>query len=783
MSKTALLEYIKHNRLYLDGAMGSMLIAQNFDTAKAEELNITHPKVIEDIHRQYLQAGAKLIYTNTFGANERKQSGKNLEAIIVAAVNNAKRAAQPFGAYVAYDAGPLGKMIYPNSDMSAEEAYQYYAQQARIITPLELDCIVIETIADLAEMRLAYLAFREYTNFPIFCSMTFEEDKRSFFGTHIKAFALTMQAMGADAIGINCSVGPDKMIPLSQELIKYADRPIFIKPNAGLPELREGLTYYSIGAKEFSDYMQPIAESGIGMLGGCCGTTPEFIKTLIERTSKIDFCSFNNKIDGVCSAFECVDFTKHIKIGEKVNPTGKPILQQAILNNDFDYINSLCIEQVQAGAQILDINAGMANVNEQEKLVKIIQATQSVCNAPLQIDSANPQAVEGALRAYNGVAIINSVTADSKSMDSIFPLALKYGAYVIALPLDKSGIPSTPQGRAEKAKCIIDKAGEYGIPKERIIVDAITMAASADKDAPAVTLATLKLLKQDLGVKTVIGLSNTSFGLCCREIINASFYAMALEAGLDFAIIDPKLAPHIDPYAYEGLMGADKNWLKYIRKYKGLPQEKQGKASLSIYDSILQGQAKIGVALIEKELKSTDFNLVIERHIIPALNELGERFDKKTIFLPQLIAGADAASAMLNVIKERNFVQTSGKVMLMATVEGDIHDIGKNITKVVLSNYGYNIIDLGKDVPAQDILAAIEQLQPSYLGLSALMTTTMNNMKDTILQVKQRYPNLTILIGGAVVSEDFARSIDKDIIYCKNPQAAVSALANYKGKE
>ncbi len=780
MSKIALLEYIKNNRLYLDGAMGSMLIEQGFDTSRAEQLNITHPKVIQDIHTKYLQAGAKLIYTNTFGANSRKQDAKNLKNIIKVAVDNAVRASQPFGAYVAYDAGPLGKMIYPNSDMTSEQAYQYYAEQAQIIAPLDIDCVVIETIADLAEMRLAYLAFREHTHFPIFCSMTFEEDKRSFFGTHIKAFALTMQAMGADAIGINCSIGPDKMIPLAEELTKYAYKPIFIKPNAGLPKLKDGLTYYSIGAKEFSDYMQPIADFGIGILGGCCGTTPEFIKVLVERTSQINLINFNNKVDGVCSAFECVDFTEHIKIGEKVNPTGKLALQQAILDNDFDYISSLCTEQVQNGAKILDINAGMSNIDEQEKLSAIICSLQSVCNAPLQIDSAKPQAIENALRAYNGIAIINSVTADSASLDSILPIAVKYGAYVIALPLDKSGIPNTPQGRVEKAKIIVDKAKEYGIPKERIIVDAITMTASADKDAAGVTLDTLKLLKKELGVKTVIGLSNISFGLCCRDIINATFYALALEVALDFAIINPSLTPAIDPYAYEGLMGADSKWLKYIRKYQGLPEEKQGKTTLSIYDSILQGQAKIGVALLEKELENKDYNLVIEQYIIPALNELGERFDKKTIFLPQLIAGADAASAMLNLIKERNFVQASGNIMLIATVEGDIHDIGKNIVKVVLSNYGYNIIDLGKDVSTSIILSAIKEHKPSYLGLSALMTTTMSNMKDTIMQVRQLYPDLTILIGGAVVSKEFALSIDKDIIYCKNPQSAVNALANLK---
>jgi 5-methyltetrahydrofolate--homocysteine methyltransferase len=780
MNRPALLDYIKDNRLYFDGAMGSMLIERGFDTAEAERLNLTHPEVIEDIHTQYLQTGSKLIYTNTFGANSIKQKQEDLSAIITAAVENATRAARPFGAYVAYDVGPLGKMIYPYSDMNWEQAYEYFAEQARIIRDKNLDCVVIETIADLAEMRAAYLAFRENTDFPIFCSMTFEENKRSFFGTHIKAFALTMQAMGADAIGINCSIGPDKMEPLAEELIKYAYKPIFIKPNAGLPELKEGRAYYSIGPEEFCGYMEKIADKGIGMLGGCCGTTPDYIRELVARTSVARSVLFNNRADGVCSAFQCVDFDRHIKIGERVNPTGKPLLQKAIAENDFDAIFDICAQQVEEGAEILDINVGMPNIDEKETLTSLIQSLQSVCRAPLQIDSASPDAIEAALRAYNGVAIINSVTADEYSMSRILPLAAKYGAYLIVLPLDKGGIPASAEGRAEKAGLILNKAAEYGIPKERIIADGLTMAASADKDAAATTLKTLRLLKSELGVKTVIGLSNISFGLCCREIINATFYAMALEEGLDFAIVNPKLSPELDPYAYEGLMGGDKNWQKYINKYQGLPQEKRDKNAIGIYECILQGQGKIGLALVKKELQKSDFNTVINEHIIPALNELGERFDKKSIFLPQLIAGADAASAMLNLIKEKNFVQADGQVMLVATVEGDIHDIGKNIAKVVISNYGYHIIDLGKDVPVSDILSAIEKYRPSCLGLSALMTTTMNNMKKAIQQVRAVYPSLTILVGGAVLSEEFARSLGDGIFYCKNPQAAIGVLAKLK---
>lgn len=781
MVKLALLEYIKKNRLFFDGAMGSMLIEKGFDTAKAEELNITNPQVIQEIHTLYLQAGSRLIYTNTFGANSRKQKG-NLEAIITAAVENAQIAAAPFDAYVAYDVGPLGKMIYPSSDMKMGEAYELFAEQARIIKDLDLDCVVIETIADLSEMRAAYLAFREYTNFPILCSMTFEEDKRSFFGTQIKAFALTMQAMGADAIGINCSIGPDKMLPLAEELVRYAYKPVFIKPNAGLPSLVDGKTYYSMGKEQYSDYMREVANLGISMLGGCCGTTPDYIREVIEKTASTAFTAFNNKVDGVCSAFECVDFDKHIKIGERVNPTGKPTLQKAITQDNYDYITSLCTEQAQDGALILDINVGMANIDEKEKLAGIVENLQGVCSLPLQIDSSKPEVLEASLRLYNGVSIINSVTADEASMAKVFPLALKYGAYVIALPLDKGGIPDTAEGRMEKAAAIIAKAREYNIPKERIIVDAITMASSADKEAAITTLSTLRLLKRELGVKTVIGLSNVSFGLCCRDIINATFYAMALEEGLDFAIVNPKLAPAIDSFAYEGLVGADKNWLKYIRKYQGIPEEKIVLSEASIYDCILQGQGKIGLALVEKELQKKDFNSVINENIIPALNELGERFDKKTIFLPQLIAGADAASGMLNLIKEKNFTQSDGAVMLIATVEGDIHDIGKNITKVVLSNYGYNIIDLGKDVATATIMEAIEQYRPIYLGLSALMTTTMTNMERTIKRVREAYPDLIILVGGAVVSEDFALSLGKGVIYCKNPQAAINALAKLEGR-
>lgn len=781
-----ILNFIQHNRLYLDGAMGSVLISMGYDTNGAELLNITNPDVISSIHKGYLDAGTRLIYTNTFGANSHKMKDKmTLEKVVKAAVTVAKDAARPYGAYVGYDCGPTGRLLEPFGKMTLAEAYSLYAEQADIIKDLPIDIVALETFSDTLEMKTALLAFKERTNFPVMCSMSFSEGMRTFTGAEVKAFCLIAESCGADAIGLNCSLGADGMLNLVKEIKKVANVPVFIKPNAGMPVFMNGKTSYDTDAETFSCYMADIAKEGISVLGGCCGTDAEYIKKTVEKTKDIPFSLYKNEVDAVCSYSALTPLDGFFVIGERLNPTGKPLLKQAIIDDDYDYISSLCLEQAGDGAHILDVNAGMPGIDEAEKLMRIILKTQHITGLPLQIDTVKPAALEKALRALDGVGIINSVNAEQESLDKILPLAKKYGAYIVGLPLDGKGIPETAKGRLALAEKIVAEAEKYGIPRKRIIIDPLTLAVSVNANNAKITLETIALIKEKLNVKTVIGLSNVSFGLPNREIINAQFYKMAKDAGLTFAIVNPKLRPATNDAAQRLLLGLDEGCAAYIASRTGAEKAAQAVQALpTIEEAIVKGLKKEALEIIKKDATAENYSSFISGEITGGLNKLGDMYEKGKAYLPQLMAGAEAAQAMLSYIKEKFIGERIGgeEVMLIATVKGDVHDIGKNIVKAILSNYDYRIIDLGKDVGTDAIIEAIIKYNPRYIGLSALMTTTLENMAESVKTIKAAYPRIVVAVGGAVVSASFAAACGADI-YARDAQDAVNKLKPYRKKE
>jgi len=764
--RTNFLDYLKHNRVYLDGALGSELIARGYRGEHPELLNIFHPEALAEIYDGYIAAGSDMISTNTFGANSLKLGGTGftLKEVICAGIQVARESAKE--KYVAYSCGPLGSFLKPFGNLAFEDAYELFKEQAVIAERCGADYAVIETMSDLLELKAAVLAFKENTSLPVACSMSFDERGRTFTGASIGAFALTAQGLGVDLLGLNCGLGPDLMALNAKELIKYAHIPVFIKPNAGLPEYKNGETFYTVDAEKFSDCMKEIAELGVSALGGCCGTGREHIAATVRKTRDIPFKFFSNRIDAVCSASTVVEFKPTLKIGERVNPTGKPALKKALSERDFDYVVSMCAEQAHEGAELLDLNAGMPGIDEAAVLAEIVQNVQAAVTLPLQLDSAKPEAIESALRVVNGVPIVNSVNGDKKSTDAIFPLAKKYGAYVVALCLDGNGVPETVEGRLSVARKLIEAAECYGIERDKLLFDALTMAVSVDGRNSSVTLETAKRLRDELKVKTVLVLSNVSFGLPARELINAEFYA---QAEVTAVIIDPKLAPKRDVYAQAALSGKDVNCSEYIKKYSGAQIETAPSGNLTLYEAIVNGvKCKV-------DADENNYLEVMEKDIVGALNALGERYEKGQVFLPQLIASAESAKAALDEIKSR-FMKENENVkatVVLATVKGDVHDIGKNIVKALLGSYGYKIVDLGKDVDAQTVVKALEEHNAQIVGLSALMTTTLDSMAEITREVKKR--NVTVLVGGAVVTQAFADMIGADY-YCRDAQEAVKIL-------
>lgn len=778
--------------IILDGAMGTML--QKAGVTKnqlPEEVNITNPEIVIDIHRQYIEAGCQIISTNTFGANAYKvgSSPYTVEQLITAAVQNAKKAAAGTDTKIALDIGPIGKMLRPNGDLAFEEAYQIYKQMIECGVKNDVDLIFFETIADLLEMKAGILAAKENANLPIFCSMTFEANQRTFAGVSVPAMAAVLEGLGADVIGFNCSLGPTEMLPLVQQLATCTNLPILVKANAGLPNLKTN--EYDIDAQQFCDALAPHIQAGAGIIGGCCGTTPEYIQKLSTRYGSL--CPIKRKPihqSVLTGATDALQVNRVCIVGERINPTGKKLFKQALQNRNIGYILSQGIEQIRAGADILDVNVGLPGTDEKDLMVTVIEQLQSITDVPLQIDSSSVEVLEAALRIYNGKPIVNSVNGEQEVLDSILPLVKKYGAAVIGLTLDQNGIPSDAQSRYQIAERIVKKTEEYGIPREDIYIDCLTLTASVQQAEVVETLKAMQLVKQKLGVKTVLGVSNISFGLPERELINKTFLTLALAHGLDLPIINPNITAMTEAIdAFNVLYNHDIGATKYIQKYNqaavAVTKEPAQKTEMTLDLAVRTGLKEEAAAQTEKLMQTMAPMDIVDQILIPSLDKVGQDFETNVIFLPQLIQSATAAQAGFDVIKKylakNNDQQTvsKGKIVL-ATVKGDIHDIGKNIVKVILENYGYDVIDLGKDVPIDTVVRQTIDNHVHLVGLSALMTTTVVNMAATIQALREAGADCKIMVGGAVLTQDFAKAMGADY-YAKDAKQSADIAKEVLG--
>ena len=766
-------------RIILDGATGSLLSERSGAPAgyRLEKLNIQDPEVVFSVHRDYVEAGSDVIYTNTFGANPLKLGNETAEAV-KAAVAIARRAAGK-KASVALDIGPLGKLI-GEGGISFDEAYENYAAVIRAAGD-ETDLVVIETMTDLADARIALLAAKENSSLPVMLSMSFEAGGRSAFGTDVESFARTVSGMGVAAIGINCSLGPVEMLPMAKKLIESTDLPVFIKPNAGMPRFENGRTVYDIDKRRFCDAMRDIHALGVNILGGCCGTDPDYIRMLDESIRGVAKRPPYKPVRALASSTSTVVVDGMKGGGERIHPTGKKVFQQALREGNFDYILAQGIEQSQAGADLLDVNVGLNGTDEKSNMVRVVEGLQKVVSRPLVIDSSSPEVLEAALRRYNGKALVNSVNGKASSIASVLPLVKKYGAAVVCLALDENGIPDTVEGRVEIGKRLVAECEKAGIAKEDVYVDALTMAESAQKGSAMCTLGALGEIKT-LGAGSVLGVSNISFGMPHREDINACFLGMAKDAGLDLAIINPSLV-NIRPSEYardflENKEGATDAYIAYAAKTDSVKTEDFAPADApDMTRAIVGGMGGLAAETARKLLETLDPLKVASDHIVPALDRVGELYESGKIFLPQLIAAADSAKQAFAVLEEKmneKGVKGEDKRFVIATVKGDIHDIGKNIVKAVVSNYGFKVIDLGRDVDYKTVLDAVEKNYPCVLGLSALMTTTAQNMAETISVVRKSYPDITVLVGGAVITPEYAKTIGG--VYCKDANTTVKAL-------
>lgn len=766
-----------HNFVFLDGGMGTMLQASGIQTEHVPELlNITNPDAIINIHRQYIDAGADIIYANTFGANSFKlaDSGYTVTEVVKAGINNAKKAGS---ALVALDIGSLGQLLEPSGTLSFEEAYNLYKEV--IIAGSEADLIVIETMTDLYEVKAALLAAKENSDKPVLVTMTFEENMRTFTGVSPECMVAVAEGLGVDALGVNCSLGPDELYPVLEKICSLTTLPVIAKPNAGLPD--PVTNKFNVTPEEFAESAIKLAGAGVKIFGGCCGTTPAHISELISRLADIEYTHRDiARKSVVCSGVNCVEINQPRVIGERINPTGKKRFKQALIEHDIDYILSQAVEQVHAGAEILDVNVGLPDIDEKEMMITAVKAIQSICDTPLQLDSTIPAVLEAGLRIYNGKAIVNSVNGEDESLDNILPIVKKYGASVVGLTLDKNGIPKSADGRFRIAEKILNKAIEYGIPKEDVFIDCLTLTASAEQDGVPETLNALHRVKTELGLKTVLGVSNISFGLPNRETITRTFLTMALQQGLDLPIINPNVDSIIGAVrAYRLLTGIDKNSAEFIAVYsqqKAPEVTNSVKSAPDLIYAVENGLKADAINAVKELIKTVDSMDIINNYLIPALDSAGEKFESGKIFLPQLILTAGSAQACFDIIKEKLAESgkksiSKGKVVL-ATVKGDIHDIGKNIVKVLLESYGFTVIDLGKDVPPETVVQAAIENQVKIVGLSALMTTTLGAMADTIALLKEKYPECKTIVGGAVLTESYAEQIHADY-YAKDAKQTV----------
>lgn len=805
------LEELKTKILLFDGGTGSLLQEAGLKPGEFPETwNISHPDIMVKLHRDYLEAGCDIIKTNTFGANRFKYNSNSeygLEEIVTAAMDNAKQAVKEAGrGYIALDLGPTGQLLKPMGRLDFEEAVSVYREVAEIGAAQGADLILIETMSDTYELKAAVLAARETGGLPVFATVIFDEKGKMLTGGTPKAVIGLLEGLGVDAIGMNCGLGPIQMKPLAAEFLKYSSVPVIVNPNAGLPRSEGGRTVYDIGPDEFETAMKEIFDLGINVAGGCCGTTPEHIKRLDGmRAGREQRLPVEKQFTIATSYASAVEFgADPVIIGERINPTGKAKYKQALMEKNMEFILEEGISQQESGAHVLDINVGLPEIDEPEIMVLAVQELQGITELPLQIDTTNPEAMARAMRIYNGKIMVNSVNGKQEMMDAVFPLVKRYGGVVVALTLDEEGIPGTAEGRIEVAKKIYREAQKYGIGKKDILIDALCMTVSSDPLGALTTLETVRRIRDELGGKTILGVSNISFGLPVRENINANFFTMALFSGLNAAIINPGSGPMMCSYhSFRALAALDENCAGYIEAYRDAGQPSAagagpiaGGASSAdpgrpagdcvitgegdearLFAGVLKGLKEQAAGAAGELLREKEPLDVINTCMIPALDRVGKGYEAGTVFLPQLLMSAEAAKAAFNVIREKldesgRAGEKKGKIIL-ATVKGDIHDIGKNIVRVLLENYSYEVIDLGKDVPPERIVREAEEKHVPLVGLSALMTTTVPAMERTIAELKERAPWVKVMVGGAVLTSEYAEMIGADA-YCSDAMASVS---------
>ena len=794
------LSYLKENILYLDGGMGTLLQAKGLQAGEhPERWNLTHAEDVSAIHRAYYDAGSNVVSANTFGANSLKFSSTELEEIICAAMENVRRARKEScgtqAKFAALDIGPLGKLLKPYGDLDFEDAVSVFAKTVRLGAKYGADLVLIETMNDSYETKAALLAVKENCDLPVFVSNAYGEDGKLMTGADPAAMVAMLEGMGADAIGVNCSLGPEALRGVVEQYLALASVPVLLKPNAGLPVMREGKTCYDVDAAAFAKSVASMVGDGVRLAGGCCGTTPEYIAALVKETAGMEPKALEKKNRTCVSSYtHAVTFGEFpILIGERINPTGKKRFKQALAEHDIGYILNEGIRQQEKGVQILDVNVGLPDIDEASLLCEAVEELQSIIDLPLQIDTADAAAMERAMRRYNGKALVNSVNGKEESMSAIFPLVKKYGGAVIALTLDENGIPETAAGRVAIAEKILARAAEYGIDKKDIIFDTLTMTVSAAPAAAKETLAALRMIREKIGCHTSLGVSNVSFGLPNRGDLNSTFFALALENGLSAAIMNPDAADMLKVwYSYRALKEMDENFVDYIgfaESYASAAPApikvtvsaapaaaKTEEFSSQLQRAVVKGLKDETARLTEEMLQSCEPLTIVQQEIIPALNIVGAGFEKKEMFLPQLLMSAEAASAAFEKVKAAVLARGGASevkcAVVIATVKGDIHDIGKNIVKLLLENYGFTVIDLGKDVPPETVVEAVVEHHAPIAGLSALMTTTVVSMEETVALLREKAPWCRVMVGGAVMTAEYAQKMGADK-YAKDAMEAV----------
>ena len=783
--KTDIREKIKSGRLFFDGGFGTMLQAKGLKNGEPPELwNLSHPQEVTQVHKSYLDAGSDIITTNTFGVNPNKY--QNYRELIAAAVGCAKAAVGDRDKYIAFDVGPTGRLMKPLGDLGFEDAVALFSAGIKEAAKLGVDLIIIETMNDCLETKAAVIAAKESSSLPVFVTNAYDLSGKLMTGAEPEAMIAMLEGLGVDALGMNCSFGPDVMLGIIDKFKSRSSTPLIANPNAGLPCIRNGKTEYDISSDEFASYMRRLAEKGVTILGGCCGTTPEYIKKTVEAVKRVPFeLPEKKRLTVVSSGIRAVMVGgEPVLIGERINPTGKPRLKEALRTGNMSYILGEAVSQTEAGAHILDINVGLPDIDEPKMLKSVTEAVQSVTELPLQLDSASPEALEAAMRIYAGKPLINSVDAEKEKMSAVFPLIKKYGGAVIALTMDERGIPSTAEGRAELAQKIIAAASEYGISEQDIIFDPLALAVSSDQSSALTTLRAVELISK-LGLKTSLGVSNISFGLPKREKINTSFFTSALEKGLSCAIMNPKSEAMMDAYySYRALHGMDAACMDYISHASDeVASETAAPEIVTLQRAIVKGLKSKAGELAHELLKSIPPLEVVNLHIIPALNEIGEQFEQHKAYLPQLLMSADAATAAFAQVKAAIPAgqEEKGKAVILATVKGDIHEIGKNIVRVMLESYGFKVYDLGKDVDPQAVLDCVKSTSCKLVGLSALMTTTVPSMERTIKLLHSYDSSIKIVAGGAVLTQEYADMIHADF-YAKDAMDTVRYAQEYYSK-